>query len=46
MVGAGYKYGEHRSSKVVRAMPQVVDGRVDITYRVLCENSVDIRDYK
>ena len=30
MFGAGYKYGEHRSSKVVSAMPEVVEGRVDI----------------
>ena len=30
MVGTGYKYGEHRSSKVVRVMPEVVEGRVDI----------------
>ena len=30
MVGEGRKCGEHRSSKAVRAMPEVVEGRVDI----------------
>lgn len=30
MVGAGYKYGEHRSSKVVSVTPEVVEGRIYI----------------
>ena len=30
MVGTGFKYGGHQSSKVVGVMPEVVEGRVDI----------------
>ena len=33
MVGTGFKYGEHRSSKVVRVTPEVVEGIVDIEAR-------------
>ena len=33
MVGTGFKYGEHRSSKVVRVTPEVVEGRVDTEAR-------------
>ena len=29
MVGTGFKYGEHRSRKVVRVTPEVVEGRID-----------------
>ena len=33
MVGTGFKYGEHRSSKVVRVTPKVVEGIIDIEAR-------------